>query len=80
VPFVSDTATSTASRLTSVTIAKRPSVWGGTAMDIDLIWVKREAEYFCKPDWTGQIRLIRLNKFRHARKRFPDPAAKLYVD
>jgi hypothetical protein len=45
-----------------------------------VIWVSGEAEYFCKPDWTGQIRLIRLNKFRHARKRFPDPAAKLYVD
>ena len=33
-----------------------------------LIWVKREAEYFCKQDWTGQIRLIRLNKFAVARK------------
>jgi hypothetical protein len=31
-----------------VTIAKRPSVWDGTASDIDLIWVKREAEYFLK--------------------------------
>jgi hypothetical protein len=38
------------------------------AMDIDLIWVKREAEYFCKPDWTGQITLIRFNKFRCARR------------
>jgi len=37
------------------------------AVDIDLIWVKREAEYFRKPDWTGQIRLIRLNKFGRAR-------------
>jgi hypothetical protein len=34
------------------------------ASDIDLIWVKREAEYFCKPVWTGQIRLIRFNNRR----------------
>jgi hypothetical protein len=40
-----------------VTIAKRPSVWDGMASDIDLIWVRREAEYFCKPDWTGEIKL-----------------------
>ena len=33
-------------RPTSVTIAKRPSVWGGTASDIDLIWVSSEGEYF----------------------------------
>jgi hypothetical protein len=25
----------------------------GTAGDIDLIWVKREAEYFCGRGWTG---------------------------
>jgi hypothetical protein len=31
-------------------------------MDIDVIWGKREAEYFCKWDWTGQITLIRFNK------------------
>jgi hypothetical protein len=34
------------------------------ASDIDLIWVSGEAEYFLKSDWTGQIRLMRLNKFR----------------
>jgi hypothetical protein len=34
-----------------------------------LIWANGEAEYFCKWDWTGQIRLTRLNKFRFARKR-----------
>jgi hypothetical protein len=27
-----------------------------------VIWGKREAEYFCKRDWTGQITLIRFNK------------------
>src|SRR3979490_706584 len=31
---------------TSVTIAKRPSVWDGMEVDIDLIWVWGEAEYF----------------------------------
>jgi hypothetical protein len=31
--------------------------------DILLIWVKREAEYFCERDWTGQIRLMRQEKF-----------------
>jgi enoyl-CoA hydratase/carnithine racemase len=25
--------------------------------DIDLIWVSGEAEYFCKQDWTGEIKL-----------------------
>jgi hypothetical protein len=28
-----------------------------------------EAKYFCKWDWTGQITLIRFNKFGRARKR-----------
>jgi hypothetical protein len=57
---------STASRPASVTIASAP-VWDRTAMDIDLIWVRREAEYFLKLDWTGQISLIRLTKFRFSR-------------
>jgi hypothetical protein len=38
-------------------------VWGGMALDIDVIWVRRETEYFCKHDWTGQIRLIRFDNF-----------------
>jgi hypothetical protein len=38
------------------------------AMDIEVIWVRREAEYFCKRDWTTQIGLIRLNKFEFTRK------------
>ena len=42
---------------TSVTIAKRPFVWAGMARDIEVIWVKRERKYFCKGDWTTQIRL-----------------------
>jgi hypothetical protein len=29
-----------------VTIAKRPSLWDGMAADVEVIWVKREQEYF----------------------------------
>jgi hypothetical protein len=29
---------------------------------MDLIWGNREQIYFCKWEWTDQIRLIRLNK------------------
>jgi hypothetical protein len=36
-----------------VTIAKRPSVWDGIEVDIDLIWVGGEAEYFSRRGWTG---------------------------
>jgi hypothetical protein len=27
-------------------------------MDIEVIWGKREGEYFCNQGWTGQISLI----------------------
>jgi hypothetical protein len=33
------------------------------ASDIDLIWVKREVEYFRKQHWTEQIRLIPRENF-----------------
>jgi hypothetical protein len=32
-----------------------PLEWDETVMDIRVIWVKREAKYFCKWGWT-QIR------------------------
>ena len=51
-PFVIGASASTASRPASVTIAKRPSDRDGTTVDIDLTWVRREAEYFCKEGWT----------------------------
>jgi hypothetical protein len=35
-----------------VTIAKRPSVLGRDANDIEVIWVRSEPEYFCKGGWT----------------------------
>jgi hypothetical protein len=31
-----------------VTIAIRPSERAGTAGDVEVIWVKREQEYFCE--------------------------------
>jgi hypothetical protein len=37
---------------TSVTIAKRPSVWDGMARDMQVIWVGRESKYFCERGWT----------------------------
>jgi hypothetical protein len=48
--------------LTFVTIAKRPFVWAGMARDVQVIWVKKEQEYFCKGDWTTQITLESLGK------------------
>jgi hypothetical protein len=34
-----------------------PLQWGETATDMQVIWVRREWEYFCKGGWTTQIRL-----------------------
>jgi hypothetical protein len=41
--------------LTFVTIAKRPFCVGRDANDIEVIWVKREWEYFCKGDSTAEL-------------------------
>jgi hypothetical protein len=30
-----------------------PLLWAGTRETVSLIWVKREAEYFCAKGWTG---------------------------
>jgi hypothetical protein len=44
-----------------------PLMWGGTAVDIEVIWVREEQEYFCKRDWTGFSDLpvghVRFNKW-----------------
>ena len=37
---------------TSVTIAKRPSVWDGMAPVIKVIWAFGKPEYFCARGWT----------------------------
>src|SRR5712692_1965028 len=67
-PRVPDATASTASRPASMTMANAP-LGDGTAGDIEVIWVKREAEYFCKWDWTGKSVIcpsgkIRLNRFQ----------------
>ena len=59
---------SIASRPASVTIARAPLCQGGTAKELDLIWVHGEAIYFCGEDWTASISLIRLDKLDFARK------------
>jgi hypothetical protein len=38
------------------------------ARDMQVIWVGREREYFCKEDWTTQITLIGFNKSAFSRK------------
>jgi hypothetical protein len=43
---------------TSVTIAKRPSVWDGIRNVLDVIWGLRKPKYFCREDWTGRNELI----------------------
>jgi hypothetical protein len=39
-----------------------PLEWDETAVDIEVIWVRRKRIYFRKQDWTTQITLIRFNK------------------
>jgi hypothetical protein len=61
---------STASRLTSVTIAKRPSCRGETGEFVKVICPTAKAENFSRRDWTAQIRLKCLGKLRCRRRRF----------
>src|ERR1700737_3959887 len=44
-----------------------PLVRNGMARVLEVIWVRRKPIYFCKPDWTTQITLIRLNKLVFSR-------------
>jgi len=46
---------------------------GRDASDVEVIWVKREQEYFCEEDWTTQITLIEFDNSASAR-RLPSPA------
>ena len=41
-----------------------PLRWDETARDMQVIWVRRDREYFCGEDWTTQISLIQFNKSR----------------
>jgi hypothetical protein len=43
-------------------------LWDGTAGEMKVIWVKCEAEYFFRRDWTGRNSLIRLEKLDFTRK------------
>ena len=39
-----------------------PLRWAGMAGAINLIWVARKSESFCRKDWTASITVIPLNK------------------
>jgi hypothetical protein len=56
-------------RSTSVTIAIRPSIRGGTARKMLVIWGNDQAKYFFAREWTGQIRLKWLGKLPSTRRR-----------
>jgi hypothetical protein len=45
-----------------------PLEWGETAGVMKLIWVKHEAQYFLRRDWTGRNSLNGFKKFNFARK------------
>src|SRR5205807_9277570 len=49
-----DAAASTASRPAFGTTRDRPSE-GRDALDMHLIWARRERKYFCKWGWTGNL-------------------------
>jgi hypothetical protein len=55
-------------RPTSVTIAKRPSSEAGWREGVKVIWERDKAKYFSAQDWTTQIRLKWLDKFRFWRR------------
>ena len=50
-----------------MTIAIRPSWRAGTGGVVGLIWGRGEEVYFRGEDWTGQIRLIALEKLARSR-------------
>ena len=54
-------------------------MWAGMARDVEVIWVKREPEYFCKRGWTTQISLIAQQNFFSARTR-PDTGDQARMD
>jgi hypothetical protein len=56
-------------RSTSVTIAIRPSIRGGTARKMLVIWGNDQAKYFFAREWTGQIILKWLVKLPSMRRR-----------
>jgi hypothetical protein len=72
-PLAPDAAASTATRPNVRDDGQRPSWRDGMAGVVGVIWVSREAEYFCGRDWTGQITLKSLWKIMRTRSAtFPD--------
>src|SRR6476469_9639495 len=63
-----DAAASTATRPNVRDDGQRPSRRDRMAGFVRVIWVSREAEYFCARDWTGQITLKLLAKIDLSRK------------
>ena len=57
-----------------MTMANAP-LWGGTAGDIEVIWVSGEAENFFNEDWTTKITLIPKENFLRARSANPQSVA-----
>jgi hypothetical protein len=68
-PFVKGASASIASRLTFVTIAKRPSGRRDGAI-IALIWGSCETEYFLRAIWTPQITLKHFSNLPFTLKSF----------
>ena len=62
-----DAAASTATRPNVRDDGQRPSSRDGMAGFVRVIWGRREADYFCNRDWTGQISLKLLEKIAPAR-------------
>ena len=56
-PLAPDAAASTATRPNVRDDGQRPSSRDGMAGVVRVIWVSREAVYFCERGWTGQISL-----------------------
>ena len=63
-------AASTASRPDVRDVRETPLCVGRDAKNMEVIWVKREAESFFAEDWTGQITLIAFEKSVFRRKAF----------
>ena len=64
-PFAPDALASTASRATSVTIAKRPSCGHGIGRISELIWAGSEPKYFCKREFRKIRSDLPVGQFLH---------------
>jgi hypothetical protein len=64
-------------------MANAPLSKDGMGVDVDGIWAGGKGKYFCKQDWTGQIRLNRFNKSAFWRSGYlpilPGRATKIFL-